>query len=107
MFATCLLNSGSLVFGITAWVLPVIGLIRLQKADTRKRSVFSVASLAACAVSLCLQIFELHHRVGIQDWSALLDTSRAVAWAAVLLVIVTVILNVVALAKCIERQPKN
>jgi cytochrome c oxidase subunit 4 len=107
MLETYLFNSGSLVFGLVAWILPVINLAQRHKSGTMRGAVFAAVSLTACAAALCLQIFELHHRVGIHDWSALLDTSRAVSLSAVLLLVVTLVLNAVALAKNIERQPKN
>lgn len=90
-----LLNLGSLVFGLIAWTLPVIVFLQSHKVSRQKCLVFSAVSISACAVSLCLQIFEIHHRVNLQDWSALMDTSRTVALVTALLLAVTIILNVV------------
>ncbi|SHH47472.1 cytochrome c oxidase subunit 4 [Sporobacter termitidis DSM 10068] len=101
-----LLNIGSLLFGIVAWVLPVVSLVRQPKSG-RSWAVFSAASAGACAVSLCLQIYELNHRVNIQDWAALLDTSAAVALVATVLLIVTIILNVISLAVHYGKQPRD
>ncbi len=92
-----LLNLGSLVFGMIAWILPIIDLVQHSKASHRRCAVFSVSSVSACAISLCLQIFEMNHRVNIQDWAALLDTSYSVASVATLLLAGTVILNAITL----------
>lgn len=91
------LNLGSLVLGLIAWILPVVNLVRRDKAR-RNWILFSVASVSACAISLCLQIFYTDHLVKIEDWSALMDTSSAVALVATLLLVVTVILNTITVA---------
>lgn len=90
-----LLNLGSLVFGLIAWILPVIGFWQYHRVSRQRGLAFSAVSVGACAVSLCLQIFELHHRVNLQDWSALMDTSHAVVLVAGVLLAVTIILNAV------------
>lgn len=90
------LNLGSLLLGLIAWALPVIGLMRRNKPGRGRRVVFSAVSFGACAVSLCMQLFYTDHLVKIEDWSALMDTSHATALAAATLLIVTVILNGIA-----------
>lgn len=97
MFGAGWLNLGSLVLGLMAWILPAVNLVRHNEAGRRSRAVFSVASLSACAVSLCMQIFYTDYLVKIEDWSALMDTSNAVALVATLLVAVTIILNAITL----------
>ncbi len=97
MFGAGWLNLGSLVFGLIAWILPVVNLMQPNKADHRSWAVFSVASVSACAISLCMQIFYTDHLVKIEDWSALMDTSHAVAFVATSLLAVTIILNVFTL----------
>ena len=64
----------------------------------------AVTSLGACAVSLCLQLFYSDHLVKIEDWSALLDTSHAVALVSALLLVVTMILNVSAWFVSFRRE---
>ena len=64
---------------------------------------------AACAAALLCQILYTDHLVQTADWSALLDTSRAVAWAASLLLAVTLLLNGLvwhAVHKSAARQKK-
>lgn len=93
-----LLNLGSLVLGLIAWILPVFNLSRRDKAGRRGRAALSAASFVACAAALCMQLFYADHLVRIEDWSALADTSHAAAWVSAVLLAVTVILNAVPLA---------
>ncbi len=101
-----LLNLGSLIFGLAAWILPILSLMRQNKVLREKWAILSTTSVGACALSLCLQIFELNHRIKIQDWAALLDTSQAVAAVSVLLLAVTIILNAVVLS-VFQGHPKD
>lgn len=102
-----MLNLGSLVLGLIAWILPIVNLVLHNKANNRKWVVFSVASVSACAVSLCMQIFYTNHLVKIEDWSALMDTSHAVASVATLLLAVTIILNSITLAVYYGKKSKD
>lgn len=101
-----LLNLGSLVLGLIAWILPVVNLMRYQKPNHKNWFFLSVLSMSACAISLCFQIFYNYHLVMIEDWTALLDTTRAVVMAATVLLIVTVILNVSTLIVYREKIVK-
>ncbi|MEZ4517454.1 MAG: hypothetical protein R3C44_11690 [Chloroflexota bacterium] len=91
------LNLGSLALGLIAWGLAIFNLVLPNKSNNKNWAVFSIMSLSACAVSLCLQIFYTNHLVTIEDWSALMDTSQTTAWVAAVLLIVTLILNAVTL----------
>ena len=104
MFEFGWLNIGSLIFGLIAWILPVVNLTQHSKSGSRDWPAFSVVSAASCAVSLYMQILYTDHLVQIEDWSALLDTSRAVTWVSAVLLIVTIILNAVTLAVCRGRR---
>lgn len=92
-----LLNLGSLVLGIIAWILPVVNLLQYKKHDQWNGAVLSIMSICACAISLCFQIFYTKHLVEIEDWSALMDTAGTMAFVAAVLVIVTIILNAITL----------
>ncbi|WP_347488490.1 hypothetical protein ABDB91_14880 [Desulfoscipio sp. XC116] len=107
MFEAGWLNLGSLVLGLIAWILPVINLVQHNKTDHRNWVIFSVASLSASAISLCMQIFYTNHLVKIEDWSALMDTSSAVAFFATLLIVVTIILNAITLVLYYEKKLKD
>lgn len=92
-----LLNLGSLVLGIIAWIFPLVNLMRHEKHDHRNWVAFSIISISACSISLCFQIIYNNHLVKIGDWSALMDTTGAVAFVSTALLIVTIILNVITL----------
>lgn len=97
MFGAGWLNLGSLILGLAAWMLPVVNLMQHNKANFRNWVVFSVASVSACAISLCMQIFYTNHLVNLADWSALMDISQTVALVAALLLTLTIILNAITL----------
>lgn len=99
-----MLNLGSLLLGLLAWVLPVINLVRRDKTKNKSWVALSVASISACAISLYLQILYQNHLVKIEDWSALMDTSNAVALVSAILLSVTVILNIIVLTADIRRR---
>lgn len=88
-----LLNIGSFVLGLIAWILPIINLMRYKKHDNRNWAVFSIVSISACAMSLYFQIFYSYHLIKIEDWTALMDTTDAVVFASKVLLVVTIILN--------------
>ena len=92
-----LLNLGSLVLGLIAWILPVVNLVRYGKRDQRGWIVLSMMSISACAISLCFQILYQYHLVKIEDWSALMDTTGAVAFVSAALLVVTIVLNTITL----------
>lgn len=92
-----LLNLGSLVLGLIAWILPGVSLLRYKKQDHKNWIALSMISISACAISLCFQILYNYHLVRIEDWSALMDATGAVVFAALVLLIVTIILNAITL----------
>jgi cytochrome c oxidase subunit 4 len=89
-----LLHISSLVLGLIAWVLPVVFLSYGKK---KYWAVFPLLSMGACALSLVLQIFEIRATVKIDDWTALMDTIDAIAFAAAVLLAVALILNAAVL----------
>lgn len=91
------LNIGSFVLGLIAWILPVVNLMRYKKHDHKSWVALSILSMSSCSISLYFQIIYNRHLVKIADWSALMDTTDAVAFVALVLLIVTVILNVITL----------
>ncbi|GAF14999.1 hypothetical protein JCM19046_3449 [Bacillus sp. JCM 19046] len=91
------LNSASLVLGLIALLLPIIGLAKHNKEIDKTSIFYLVASFSACAISLCFQILYNDYLVRIEDWSALMDTSKAVVRLLFLLAFVTIMLNVISL----------
>lgn len=100
------LNIGSLVLGLIAWLLPVVNLVRYILGKQRNWAILSILSISACAISLCFQIFYNNHLVKIEDWSALMDTTRAVAILSAVLLVVTIILNAITLVVYRDKTAK-
>lgn len=91
------LTLGSLVLGLIAWIFPIISLMMFKKCENRNYIIFSILSISACAISLCFQIFYNNHLVKIEDWSALMDTTGAVAFVSAVLLVGTILLNAITL----------
>lgn len=87
------LNIGSLLLGLIAWILPVIYLMGNKKHEQSNWGILSVLSISACAISISFQMFYHYHLVKIEDWTALMDTTRAVVIATAVLLIFTLLLN--------------
>ena len=101
-----MLNVGSLVLGLIAWILPVVNLMRDEKHNHKNWVVLSIMSISACAISLCFQIFNSYYLVKIEDWSALLDTMGAVEFVAAILLVITILLNAITLIVYRDRTAK-
>ncbi len=98
MTATTFLNLGSLLLGFTAWGLPFAAIVN------RSRFGFCcLGSFGCCILSLLFQLLEVRNRVNLEDWSALMDTIPAVVLAAVIMIVVMLICNIVALL-CAARR---
>jgi len=105
MDGTIWLNLGSLLFGLIAWILPAI--ILMQHRKTRDMVLFSIASVSACAISLCLQIVSVSLLVRREDWSALMDISPTLVLVASVLLAGTLILNAVTLGIYFRKTPED
>jgi biotin transporter BioY len=106
MFEFGWLNIGSLMLGLIAWILPVVNLLRDKKREKKKWIRLSLISVSTCAISICFQIFYIYYLVKIEDWSALMDTIGAMAFASAVLIIVTIILNAFTIILYRERTAK-
>lgn len=95
------LNLGSLVLGLIAWILPIAS---LAMHNNKKWALFSIASISACVISLCFQILYNDYLVKIEDWAALMDTSKAVVRLSFLLAVVTIVLNVITAIVCNKKS---
>lgn len=104
MFEAYWLNVGSLILGCIALGLPIIIFIFHKKVRFIIKSMSSMFSMSCCASSLCMQIFYANHLVNIGDWTALMDTSRAISLISLILLIVTIILNLILLAYTLARK---
>jgi biotin transporter BioY len=106
MFEFGWLNIGSLMLGLIAWILPVVNLLRDKKQEKKKWIRLSLISVSTCAISIYFQIFYIYYLVKIEDWSALMDTIGAMAFASAVLIIVTIILNAFTIILYRERTAK-
>src|SRR5699024_7433507 len=88
---------GSLVFGLIAWILPVVNIMRYRDQNYENWILLSVVSLSACSVSLFLWIYSFYERVKAEDWGALMDTISVIASVPAILLIGTIILNAITL----------
>ncbi|MBR3996349.1 MAG: hypothetical protein IKI97_13870 [Clostridia bacterium] len=93
-------NIMSLLFGVIAIIFPIIGLT-VKKSHTYK---ISCISFSMGILSLYCQICEYNRRVGMQDWSALLDTSKFTLGISFALMIITLVLNVVLFKKRTKKK---
>lgn len=89
------LDIASILLGLIAWILPLYHLVSSKKSDS---SFFqnTFLSFSACSISLVLQFFHVATTVKNGDWSALMDTSNALALVAAIFVLVTIILNLIS-----------
>lgn len=93
-------NILSLTLGLAAWGL---GIAAICKKGCPWCLLFS---LMACGASLAGQLLEIRRLVGINDWTALMDTLDAVVFAAGVLLMVTAVLNLAAVLRG-QRHRKN
>lgn len=91
-----MLNIASLILGVCAWLFGGLA-IGTPNAFSSHRNI--LVSFGLCTVSLVFQLLEVNRRVLLGDYAAIEDTIRAVVIASVALVVITIILNVVALVK--------
>lgn len=85
---------GSLVLGLSAWILAIISVLR------RRFGPLNLISVSACALSLLLQLMNVNYLAnGLEDFSAIMDTIHAVVLAAWLMLSIAILLNGTALMR--------
>lgn len=89
-----MLNIISLILGIGAWAVAAIAIAKPTYSHKN-----TIVSFALCMFSLISEFFEISRRVNLGDYAAIEDTIRAVIIASIVLVVLTIILNIVALVK--------
>jgi len=87
-----LLNLGSFILGIIAWIIP-IHILYARKKNTTELWMLSFLSIIFVCMALFMQMIYTWHLVNKNDWSALLDTQGAVIFAAAILMVGAIILN--------------
>lgn len=94
---SAIFNIGSLILGLISWLIPLI--VLCQENKRHRKPAFSIISFTSCTLALVLQIFEIQHRVYLQDFTAIMDTINTLSLIVIILIVVTVILNILALKK--------
>ena len=84
----------SLGLGLIAWILPIVYLF-----IRKRREFFTCGSLMGVVFSLYFQLREVMRLTDKGDWSAIEDTIHAVVFAATVLIVVSLILNILAWRK--------
>jgi cytochrome c oxidase subunit 4 len=77
---------------MVAWLLPLVNLAVDKKAKNNNWMILSITSVSACAISLCMQLF-INNSWDKSDWSY-----DYIAYASVVLLVVTITLNVITVA---------
>ena len=89
-------NVVSIILGICAWLFAGFAIAASRTATAHKNTLIS---FSLCVISIVFQLLEINRRVLLGDFSAIKDTIQAVIIASVVLVVVTVVLNIIALKK--------
>lgn len=87
-----------LALGLAAWGLGLAALFLRRKADAARMC--GIGSLACCAASLCVVVFDFARLADLEDTSSFLDTAGGFRFAAGVLLAVTLALNAAALILC-------
>lgn len=104
MSTSVLLNLGSLLLGLISWGVPILAMKRFMNDGVKKCYKYILVSFSSCLISLCLQFFEINHRVEIEDLSAIMDTIGVLKWVTVILILITIVLNTLVLGICYEKE---
>jgi cytochrome c oxidase subunit 4 len=86
------LTTGCLVFGLIAWLLPIINLGIESKAKNKHWKVLTIASVSACATSLGT-LFVIDNHLYKNDWDY-----DYIPYVTLTLLVVTIVLNIITLA---------
>jgi len=97
----------SLVFGLLAWIIPVVNLLLQKKQGHKNWAALSLMSISAAALSLWIELLSVYYRVKAADWSALMDTMSAVVFFSAVLLVITVLLNGITLKVYRDRAAKQ
>ena len=90
------LNLDSVALGLAGWIAPWLAFAGKGRSGPGRRGLWHIVSLGCCALALWFQLCYQRHLVDIQDWSALMDTSGAVAGISAFLLISTLLDNLLA-----------
>lgn len=101
-----LLNIGSLILGLCAWMIPIVGLLKGKVSFlSAVKAIF--ISFVCALISMLMQMMETKQVVARNDWSALMDTQGAVVFAAIVMSAVVVLLNGILLVRLSNSRGFN
>lgn len=107
MSTEILLSLSSIVCGALAWFLPFVIFFRYLRGSTRLAPVLSFISAGACGLALWFQLITHQLRTDLGDWSYFMDTADALVKISGALVIITLMLNAIALFLCYQKERLN
>lgn len=87
-----LLNIGSLILGLCAWMIPIVLLLKGKASSLRAVKAIFISFVCAL-ISMLMQMMETKQLIDKNDWSALMDTQGAVVFAAVVMLVGVIVLN--------------
>ena len=91
------LNVGSLLLGLSAWALPIFASFKKRTLSHTSHTILVLCSISAAGFALFLQMLYTWYLVAIDDFGALSDTIYAVVFAAFVLLVITIFLNVMSI----------
>lgn len=92
----CFFTVGSLLLGILAWILPIIG-IGVQFATKKKQAVlFNIISLVCCVLAIFLQMILTASLVYRENWGTLRDLYKAEVFVSGVLILGTILANILS-----------
>lgn len=83
----------TILLGIIACVVPFWGINNLVKGKTQSLLPYSLGSFTSCLLGLLMMFGEIRGMVKAQEWASLGDTAGAYFVVAVVLVVLTVLIN--------------
>lgn len=87
------LNVGSLLLGLVAWALPIMGIIKKRSLSDTHHILLVLSSMGAALLAVFFQLLYNWYLVSIEDFGALSDTMYAIVFAAFILIVATILLN--------------
>lgn len=83
----------AVLVGIIACVIPFWGINNLVEGKTQSLLPYALESFSACLLAFLIMFGEIRSVVKAQDWASLDDTMGAYFAVAVVLVVLTVLIN--------------
>lgn len=98
------LSAASLILGGLSWIAPILAVAKYSNTPHKNHSQVHLISFGFCLGALCIQFFDIHHQLLLQNWSSLMDTMGTLRWIAAILSIITILLNIAVFLLCREKN---